>query len=133
MITRLVECEGRPYYPASDKHARRIESHETLGGGILVPTVLAFPKSVTGTSQYTGADSFKECSAFCECQLNSACAYRLAGLTVSARDLRDPHTDKTSLMAFLVFVTLARNRNRWVLSPDGGSRHRECDSDRHDR
>jgi hypothetical protein len=31
MITRLVECDGRPYYPASDKHARRIESHEPEG------------------------------------------------------------------------------------------------------
>ena len=130
MITRLVECEGRPDNPASGKRAGRIESHEPLGKGILVPAVLAFPNSVTGTSRYAGADSFKECSAFCERQLNSVCGYRLAGVTVSASDLCKPHTDKTWLMAF---VTLARNRNRWVLSPDGGSRRRECDNDRDDR
>src|SRR5215207_544188 len=28
MITRLVECDGRPDNPASDKHARRVVSHE---------------------------------------------------------------------------------------------------------
>ena len=58
MITRLVECDGRPDNPASDKRAGRIESHETYGEGILVPAVLAFPNSVTGTSKYAGADSF---------------------------------------------------------------------------
>src|SRR6266446_4317361 len=126
MITRLVECEGHPYYPASDKRAGRIESHEPLGKGILVPAVLAFPNSVTGTSKYTGADSFKQCSAFCECQLNSRCGtYRLAGVTVSASDLRDPHTDKTWLMAF---VTLARNRN--LHAADQHQQCQCCSSDR---
>src|SRR6266550_8961958 len=119
MMTRLVECEGRPYNPASDKRAGRIESHKTVGEGILVPAVLAFPNSVTGTSRCAGADSFKKCSAFCERQLNSVCGNRLAGLTVSASDFCKPHAYKTWLMG--------------VLGPDGGSRHCECDNDRHDR
>src|SRR3989441_9442054 len=99
MITRLVECEGHPDNPASDKRAGRIESHEPLGKGILVPAVLAFPNSVTGTSKYTGADSFKQCSAFCERQLNLGCGtYRLAGVTVSSSDLCKPHPYKTWLI-----------------------------------